>query len=212
MGELSELAQAICDMKEPETMALVDEALKSGMDAPDILAACREGMAIVGKRFEEGKYFIPELIFAGMIMQGVMKKLQPHLKEKEESIAGKATVVIGTVRDDIHDIGKDIVTMMLRGTGFHVVDLGVNVTPKAFVEAVQANNAAVVGMSVFLTSCCRHVSETVNALKEAGLREKVSVMIGGAAASDMVAERTGCDAFGATAVDAVSHAVAFTEN
>lgn len=212
MAELSDLAQAISDIKEPEVLKLVNDKRVAGIPAQAILAECRAGMTIVGKRFEEGKYFIPELIFAGTIMKQVMNDLLPLLKDEQEETTEAATVVIGTVRDDIHDIGKDIVTMMLQGTGFRVVDLGVNVTPEKFAEATKENGARVVGMSVFLTSCCRFISETVEALKRAGLRDKVSIMIGGAAASDMVAERTGCDAYGETAVDAVNHAVAFTKN
>lgn len=208
MGEQSELAGAISALKEDEVLKLVTQKLEAGEAAAALLAQCREGMTAVGKRFEEGKYFIPELIFAGSIMKKVMTDLLPRLKESREAESETATVVIGTVRDDIHDIGKDIVTMMLQGTGFRVVDLGVNVPPEKFVEAAKENDAAVVGMSVFMTSCCRFITETVEALEQAGLRNRVSVMIGGAAASDMVAERTGCDYYGETAVDGVNHAVA----
>ena len=209
MTQLSELAQTLVDLQEAEVKRIVKEKLEGGEPAQAILAECRQGMSEVGKRFEEGIYFIPELLFAGSIMKQVMTELTPLLKEAQEAESAKtATVVIGTVRDDIHDIGKDIVTMMLQGTGFDVIDLGVNVAPEKFVETVQERNACIVGMSVFLTSCCRHVADTVEALKNAGLREKVNVMVGGAAASDMVAERTGCDFYGQTAVDATNHALA----
>lgn len=208
MAEQSALATAISTLKEEEVLNLVKQKLEAGEDASAILAECREGMTIVGSQFEEGKFFIPELIFAGSIMKKVMGDLLPRLKDSQKEDSETATVVIGTVRDDIHDIGKDIVGMMLQGTGFRVVDLGVNVTPEQFVEAAKENNAAVIGMSVFLTSCCRVLGETVEVLKKEGLREKISVMIGGAAASDLVAERTGCDFYGETAMDGVNHAVA----
>ncbi len=206
MAEHSDLTRAMSDLKEAEVNALVKQKLEAGVPATEILAACREGLADLGRRFEQGEYYIPELMYGGVIMKKVMEDLSPLLKETATPQAAAATAVIGTVRRDIHDIGKDIVVLMLRGAGLNVVDLGVDVPPDKFVESVRESDANLVGMSVFLTSCCKSIAETVDAIKEAGLREKVSIMIGGAAASDMVRERTGCDFYGETAVDAVAHA------
>ena len=206
MSGLSELAQAIVDLAEDRVRQLVEAKLDAGVAASDIMADCRAGMTEIGARFDRGECFIPELMFAGSIMRRVVDELGPRLKETRQEHAEGIGVVIGTVKGDIHDIGKDIVVMMLEGTGFRVTDLGVDVPPDKFVEAVAASGARVVGMSVFLTSCCKSIGETVEALKRAGLRDKVGIMIGGAAASDVVADRVGCDYYGETAVDAVYYA------
>jgi len=212
MGEIRDLKQAMSDLKEAEVYALVKEKLDAGVPATEILAYCREGLAELGKRFGQGECYIPELMYGGVIMKKVVDDLSPMLKESQVSDTKAATAVIGTVHRDIHDIGKDIVVLMLRGSGFNVVDLGVDVPPQKFVEAVKESDASVVGMSVFLTTCCKFIAETVDAIKEENLRDKVSIMIGGAAASDMVSERTGCDYYGETAVDAVTHATAATKS
>jgi methylmalonyl-CoA mutase cobalamin-binding domain/chain len=208
MSEQGNLAKAMSDLKEAEVIALVKRRLDENAPVTEILAECREGLANLGKRFEAGEYYIPELMYGGEVMKRVMKDLEPLLKESPETAAEAATAVIGTVRRDIHDIGKDIVVLMLQGSGLNVVDLGVDVPPEKFVETIREKDASLVGMSVFLTSCCQSIGETVSLIKEAGLRDRVSIMIGGAAASNMVAERTGCDFYGETAVDAVAHASA----
>jgi 5-methyltetrahydrofolate--homocysteine methyltransferase len=206
MDEKGDLARAMSNLKEKEVDALVRQKLDAGVPATEILSQCREGLADAGRRFQEGEYYIPELMYAGVLMKKVVDVLKPVLKGSPVPEGEAGTVVIGTVHRDIHDIGKDIVVLMLRGSGFQVIDLGVDVPPEKFAEAVEKNDAIVVGMSVFLTSCCKSIAETVEAIKEAGLRERVTIMIGGAAASDVVSERTGCDYYGETAVDAVSHA------
>lgn len=206
MAEQGDLAKAMGDLKEQDVHALVKQMLDRGVPAAEILVQCREGLARLGKRFEAGDCYIPELMYGGEIMKKVMELLDPALKESATPEAKAATVVMGTVRHDIHDIGKDIVVLMLQGSGFDVVDLGVNVPPDRFVQAVEENSAALVGMSVFLTSCFKSIEDTVDAIKRANLRDRVSIMIGGAAASNMVSEKTGCDYYGETAVDAVTYA------
>ena len=208
MAESLSLSEALAQLKEDEVTALIQQKLDAGVPAPEIVAECQAGLAGVGKRFEKGEYFISELMYAGEIMKDVMAELAPRLKEQPLVESKGGCIVLGTVKGDVHDIGKDVVALMLRGAGFKVVDLGVDVHPARFVEAVKQHKAFAVGMSVFLTTCCKAVGDTVEALKAAGLRERVSVMIGGAAASDLVAERTGCDGFGANAVDAVRLAAA----
>lgn len=212
MAKPGAIAKAMSALKEDQLKALIQKAVKAKVPAGDIVAECRAGLAEVGERFSTGEYFISELMYAGEIMKGVMAELAPLLKKapKAKAKAGTKHIVFGTVAGDIHDIGKDIVVLMLRGAGYEVTDLGVDVKPKQFVDAVKKTKAFMVGMSVFLTTCCRALEETAEALKKAGLRDKVKIMIGGAAASDMVAQRTGCDGYGATAVDAVAlaHAAA----
>ena len=206
MAKPGAIAKAMTALKETQLKALIQEALKAKVPAEDILAECRDGLGEVGNRFNTGEYYIAELMYAGEIMKGIMAELTPLLKTapKAKAKAGEKHIVVGTVRGDIHDIGKDIVVLMLRGAGYEVTDLGVDVKPQQIVNAVKESKAFLVGLSVFLTTCCKGIEETVAALKKAGLRDQVKIMIGGAAVSDMVAQRTGCDSYGATAVDAVT--------
>ncbi len=204
MSDQGKLSQAINSVNEEEVKRLVSEKIEAGIPAADILDECHKGMAELGQRFESGDCFIPELIMAGQIMENVMKELGPLLEKSTEKKETTGNVVIGTVQHDIHNIGKDIVVTMLRGAGFNVIDLGVDASPDKFVEAVKENDAILIGMSVLITTCYKSIPATVEALKQAGLRDKVSVLLGGAAASEMLAERTGCDYYGKTAVDAVN--------
>ncbi len=212
MSQPGAIAKAMSALKEDQLKALIQKAIKAKVPAADIVAECRAGLGEVGERFNKGEYFISELMFAGEIMKDVMAQLTPLLKNapKAKAKPGAKHIVVGTVRGDIHDIGKDIVVLMLRGAGYEVTDLGVDVKPEQVVAAVKKSKAFMVGLSVFLTTCCKALQETSDALKAAGLRGQVNIMIGGAAASDMVAQRTGCDSYGATAVDAVTlaHAAA----
>ncbi len=205
MAELSNLAEAVARVREPEVRTLIQEKLAAGTPANDILAECNRGMIELGNRFANEECFLPELMFGGMVMKTVMAELKPHLSgEREKGKAG--TAVMGSVQHDVHDIGKDIVVMMLRGIGFEVVDLGVDVPPEKFVDAIREHQPQVVGMSVLLTTCYASVVETVDAIRAAGLRDGVKLMVGGAAASPLLAEKTGCDFYGKTAVDGVKYA------
>jgi len=161
-------------------------------------------MVELGNRFEQGQCFIPQLMFGGMIMKKVTAELAEQLALAEPPEPA-GTVVIGTVRNDVHDIGKNVTAMMLRGVGFEVIDLGVNVPPDQFVQAVKSHEPVVAGMSILLTTCFRSVGATVEAVKAAGLREKVSIMLGGAAASERLSQNAGCDFYGKTAVDGVKY-------
>jgi 5-methyltetrahydrofolate--homocysteine methyltransferase len=199
------LAEAVAQCREDEVKTLLREKLAGGVPAADVLAECNRGMVELGNRFNQGDCFLPDLMFGGMIMKGIMAELEPHLVGMAEP-AAKATAVVGTVQYDVHDIGKDIVVMMLRGVGFAVIDLGVDVPPARFVEAVRTHQPSVVGMSVLLTTCFKSVAATVAAIREAGLRDKVSIMVGGAAASELLSQNTGCDFYGRTAVDGMKYA------
>ena len=184
---------------------LDDEAMVRLGAAGDILAECNRGMVELGNRFAAGECYLPDLMFAGMIMKGVTAELAPLL-EKGQAPTSCGTVEMGSVLHDVHDIGKDIVITMLRGSGFEVVDLGVDVPPEKFVEAIARHKPQVVGMSVLLTTCFKSVIATVEAIKQAGQRDGVSIMVGGAAASDLLRENAGCDYYGKSAVDGLKFA------
>jgi len=199
------LAQLLSDLKEPEALAYVDKALGEGTAAEELLEETKEGMNIVGERFSKGEYFIPDLVFSGEILKGVVQKLEPKLKAgagKEAKRLGK--VVVGTVAGDIHDIGKDLVVFMLDVNGFEVTDLGIDVPVQKFVDAVKETGSTVVGLSGFLTLAFDSMKETVDAIAKAGLRDKVKIMIGGGQIDDYVTKYTGADAFGKDAMEAVT--------
>ena len=212
MNTSGDLVRAISSLNEKEVDTLVAQMISTEVPALDILAQCHKGMAEVGERFAKGECFIPELMLAGKIMETVMGDLEPLLKGSAEKRETLGTVVMGTVQNDIHNIGKDIVVMMLRGAGFDVIDLGVSVSPEKYVQAIRDHDPMAIGMSVLLTTCYKAIPVTVDAIKQAGLRDKVSIMLGGAAASQMLAEKTGCDFYGQTAVDAVTHSTELVQS
>jgi len=207
MAQQESLSQAMADLAEEKAKKLIKEKVEAGVPATQILKECQAGMAEIGKRYEEGEYFVSELMYAGEIMKDIMADLGPMLGGEPESEASLGKVVLGTVKGDIHDLGKDVVALMLRGAGFEVIDLGVDVPPEKFVEAVKENDATIVGMSVFLTMAYESATATVNAIKEAGLRDKVSIMIGGGPVTELVRERTGCDFYGKDAVAGTNYAL-----
>ncbi|MEW6666640.1 MAG: cobalamin-dependent protein [Thermodesulfobacteriota bacterium] len=198
-----ELVRLLSDLQEGEALKFVEESLGKGTDPGALLAEAKEGMKLVGKRFSEGTYFIPDLVFSGEILKRIVKLLEPHLRKgtKAEKRLGK--VVIGTVAGDIHDIGKDLVVFMLDVSGFEVTDLGIDVPAQKFVEAVQQTGSTVVGLSGFLTLAFDAMKETVEAIREAGLRDKVRIMIGGGQVDEQVKDYAGADAYGKDAMDAV---------
>lgn len=191
--DLRVIYQNVIDGQAPEVEAGVKSALEAGIAADAILnQALIAAMDEVGRRFENGDFFVPEMLVAARAMQAGLKLLKPHLVEAEVKSAGK--VAIGTVKGDLHDIGKNLVAMMLEGAGFEVNDLGVDVTPEVFVKAAQ-DGAQVIGMSALLTTTMNNMENTIEALKAAGLREKVKVLIGGAPVTQDYANRIGADAF-----------------
>jgi len=198
-----ELVKWLSDLKEKEALAYVEKALAEGADPIALLGEAKEGMHAVGRKFADGEYFIPDLIFSGAIMKGVAKMLEPHLK-KEEKKERLGKVVVGTVAGDIHDIGKDLVVFMLDVSGYDVTDLGVDVPVQSFVDAVKETGSTVVGLSGFLTLAFDSMKETVDAIRAAGLRDKVKIMIGGGQIDEKVREYTGADAYGTDAMAAVT--------
>lgn len=197
-----ELIEAITEMREGDAVDITNKLLDSGTDPVQILDACREAMGIIGKRFETGESFIPELMLAGEILGQISAVVKPRIKQAGESKKlGK--VVLGTVQGDIHDIAKDIVGFMLDINGFEVTDLGVDVPPAKFVETVKQTGAKIVGLSGFLTLAFDPMKFTVQALKEAGLTD-VRIMIGGGQIDENIRQYTGADAYGKDAMAAVA--------
>ncbi len=197
------LINFMADMKEEETLALVKELLKEGAKPMEILGDARSAMELVGKRFEAGEYFIPDLMMAGEILKGISDIVKP-LIEQGNAAAKKGKVLIGTVAGDIHDIGKDIVTFMLDVSGYDVLDIGIDVPVQVFVDKVKEFKPQVIGLSGFLTLAFDSMKKTVEALEEAGLRDSVKIMIGGGQMDDKVRKYAGADAFGKDAIAAVN--------
>jgi len=198
-----QLVEAIADMREEEALKLVREMVESDSDPIAILDTTREAMDLVGKRFEEGTYFLPELMLDGEMMNQITEIIKPKLAElPDRERHGK--VLIGTVEGDIHDIGKNIVSFMLDVNGFEVLDLGVDVPPQKFVEATQEFLPQIVALSGFLTLSFDSMKNTVAAIKSAGLRDKVKIMIGGGQINEEVKEYAGVDGYGKDAVAGIS--------
>lgn len=204
---VKEIYDSVMDGQADATKEKVQAALKAGIDPAVIL---NEGMIAamgeVGRLFEEGEYFVPEMLVAARAMQSGLALLKPHLKESNVKSVGK--VVIGTVKGDLHDIGKNLVGMMLEGAGFEVVDLGTDVAPEKFVESVRQSDAQIVAMSALLTTTMPAMKSTIEALKAAGIRERVKVMVGGAPITQDFASMIGADGFSPDASRAVATAKA----
>ncbi len=194
-----QLVDAIADMREEEALKLVREMVASDSNPMAILDLTREALDLVGKRFEEGTYFLPELMLAGEMMNQISEIIKPKLAEMpDRERHGK--VLIGTVEGDIHDIGKNIVSFMLDVNGFEVFDLGVDVPPQKFVEGIQEFQPQVVALSGFLTLSFDSMKNTVAAIESAALRDKVKIMIGGGQINEEVKEYAGADGYGKDAV------------
>jgi methanogenic corrinoid protein MtbC1 len=197
------LVSILADLKEKEALKIVESRLNTGDDPLGILDDARRGMEIVGKRFADSQYFIPDLVYSGEILKEITEMVKPKLaKAAETKRLGK--VVFGTVAGDIHDIGKNIVVFMLDVNGFEVYDLGVDVSAQKFIDKIKESGAPIVGLSGFLALAFDSMKETVEAMKAAGLRDKVKVMIGGGQMSDEIRKYTGADAYGKDAMAGVT--------
>jgi methanogenic corrinoid protein MtbC1 len=193
----------LADLKEPEVMAEVKKRLDAGEDAMKILEDARKAMGIVGNRFADGEYFLPELVFSGELLKQVSEMVKPHLKQEAET-KKLAKVIIGTVAGDIHDIGLNIVDFMLDVNGFEVTNLGVDVPVEKFVQVMKDTKAPILGLSGFLTPAFDAMKETVEALEKAGLRKDTKIMIGGGQMDDEVKKYAKADSYGKDAMAAVS--------
>ena len=191
---MAKLADALANLEEEKVAELIKKELDAGTDAMSILGELRNGMDIVGERYKAGEYFLSELIVSGEIFKDSMKLIEPLLKAGQESDK-LPKIVLGTVKGDIHNIGKDIVAVLLKGAGFEVHDLGIDVAPSAFVDKLKETGAPILGMSGLLTPSFESMRETVEAVKAAGLRDKVKVIIGGGVVTELVQRHTGADAF-----------------
>ncbi len=200
MGELSE---ALRDLDEKKVYALVDEKINQGVSALDIIEECNQGMIAVGELFSDNTYYLSQLIFSSEILKTVMSRLDPLLvgTPKKEAIGN---VVIGTVKGDIHDIGKNIVVTLLRGTGFEVLDLGVSVPSEKFVEALKSSGARVLGMSALLSTTYPEMKNAVDTIHTAGLREQVKIIVGGAPVNEQVRQFAGADYYAEDAVAGIN--------
>ena len=202
-----QLKQALIAGDAGTVNALTQALLATGASPREILdEALLPGMEVVGERMRSGDCFIPEVLLSARTMQGALDLLRPHMAEGESTSAG--TVVIGTVEGDLHDIGKNLVAMLLQGAGFEVVNLGSGVTAAQFVAAVREHDAQIIGMSALLTTTLPRMRETIEALTAAGLRDTVKVMVGGAPVTAAYAAEVGADGYGANAGMAVERAQA----
>jgi len=202
---LQDIYQGILDGDQGMVTDGVTRALAQNIPPADILnKAMIEAMGQVGKLFEDGEYFVPEMLIAARAMQSGLGILKPRLVEADVKSAGK--VVAGTVKGDLHDIGKNLVTMMLEGAAFEIIDLGTDVSPEKFVEAVRETGAQIVALSALLTTTMPSMKETIEALKAAGLRQNVKIMVGGAPLTPEYAHEIGADGFAPDASRAVATA------
>lgn len=198
-GLTDELASAMAGLDEGQVSSLVKERIAQGVPVLEIVASLQEGMVEIGRLFETEEYYLSELIMAGEMMKTAMVDLEPLLVD--ESGEHKGTIVIGTVKGDIHDLGKNIVVMLLRGAGYNVIDLGVDVPPEKFVSSVREHQAPLLGLSVLLTACQCSLKDTVTAIRDAGLDTKV--VVGGNYIDERVRVYAGADYIGTKASDGV---------
>jgi len=202
MTDLKPLYDAVLEGNLPTAKSVTEQALAAGVDPQTLLTeAMIPAMDEVGRLFEANEYFVPELLISARAMKGALEIVSPLLKASGAQPAGK--VVIGTVRGDLHDIGKNLVAAMLEGGGFEIVDLGVDVSPEKFVEAIETSGANIIAMSALLTTTMPSMKATIQQLEEASIRDKVKVMIGGAPVTQRYADEIGADAFSDNASGAV---------
>jgi 5-methyltetrahydrofolate--homocysteine methyltransferase len=201
---MGDLAQALANLEEKKVYELIDQKVAEGVNPLEMIKECNDGMIRVGELFSEGKYFISQLIYSAEILKQVMKKLEPLLADIQTGGPAGGKVVIGTVKGDIHDIGKNIVITLLKGSGFDVIDLGVDVPPEKFVQSMKESGAKVLGLSALLNFTYPMMKEVVEAVKEAGLRDQVKIIVGGTPVNEQVREYAGADYYAKDAVAGVN--------
>lgn len=204
MARLNDLYEAVVSFKEEEAKKLVEKYIEGGEAPEDILLSLQEGLIEIGNKFEAGECFTPELMYGAEIVRTAIVPLKPLLKGKETKTKGK--VVLGTVFGDIHNIGKDLLRLLLEGDGFEVIDLGENVDPAKFVEAIKSSDAKLVGLSALLTMSFDAITDAVKTIADAGLKDKVKIMVGGAPVTELVRDKSGCDFYGEDAFSGVKYA------
>lgn len=200
---MANLKDVILQMKDvQEVKKCVNDELKSGLEPIEIVNELAEALLKVGEKYENGEYFLSELMMAGILATEVINLLDPYLTKDQESET-KIKIVIGTVKGDIHDIGKNIVIMMLRAVGFQVLDLGVDVSAEKFMDSIRNEQPKVLGMSALLTSTINEMKNVIDVIKNEGLRESVKIIIGGRPVSEEFAQEIGADGYGRDSVDAI---------
>ncbi|MGD0576265.1 MAG: corrinoid protein [Anaerolineales bacterium] len=200
---IQQIAEAVIGGKAAATQQEVKNALQAGIKPEQILSeGLIAAMSEVGARFERGEFYVPEMLIAARAMQSGLSILRPLLTEQAMAMRGK--VVIGTVKGDLHDIGKNLVAMMLEGAGYEVVDLGTDVPPEKFASAVREHHPALVGMSALLTTTMRNMKETIEAIEDIGLRGQVKIIVGGAPLTEAFAKEVGADGYAPDASRAVA--------
>lgn len=204
MEKSNDLCQALVSLKEDEVKELVKKYIEAGKSPKEIVLILQEGLIEIGNKFEKEEYFVPELMYGAEIAKVSIKPLESMLKGKELKTKGK--VILGTVFGDIHNIGKDLVGMLLEGDGFEVINLGENVNPSKFVKAIEENEVKLLGLSALLTMSFGAITNTVKTIEESGLRDRVKIMVGGAPVTELVREKTGCDFYGKDAFEGVKYA------
>jgi 5-methyltetrahydrofolate--homocysteine methyltransferase len=203
MPDLKELYEAVVSGNAKATQAITQQALADGVDPLKLVNEYMvPAMDEVGRRFEANEYFVPELLISARAMKASLEIIRPILTARGDKPVGR--VAIGTVKGDLHDIGKNLVASLLEGGGFEVIDLGVNVTPEKFIETVNAKQANIIAMSALLTTTMPSMKTTIDALKQAGVRGKVKVLIGGAPITQKYADEIGADGYSENAVGAVA--------
>ncbi len=207
MVDLRNITDALIACDADRVMQLVQQALDSGMMANEVLNdGLMAGMDVVGDKMESGDMFIPEVLMAAQAMSGALDVLKPLLGEDQSTTSGR--VLIGTVKGDLHDIGKNLVSMMLESTGMEVHNIGVDIAPEAFVSAIQEKDVDIVCLSALLTTTMPMMKETIDAIVESGLRDKVKIMVGGAPVTQAFADEIGADGFAPDAGSAAKMAKA----
>ena len=202
MSRARDLVEAIADLQENQALDIVRRKLSTGEDPLVIIDDTRQATEIIGKRFADGEYYIPELVYSGEILKEITDLVKPRLARADAKNLGK--IVLGTVAGDIHNIGKDIVAFMLGANGFEVFDLGVDVSAEKFIQKIKETGAPIVGLSGLLTVAYESMKQTIEAISAAGLKDQVKIMIGGGIMNDDVRKFTGADAYGKDALDGIT--------
>jgi methanogenic corrinoid protein MtbC1 len=199
----SPLAEALASLNESEVIKLTHESINNGRDPLSVVKELQAGIAIFGERYKTGDYFIADLILSGEIFRQAMNVLEPLLLNSDKNNDGTTKIVLGTVKGDIHNLGKDILGLLLKPSGFQVYDLGINVPPSVFVKKLQETGAPLLGLSGLITPSYEAMKETIRAVEAAGLRNKVKVIIGGGVVDELVKNHTRADAFSTDAMEGI---------
>jgi len=197
------LIDNIVNMKEKEALQEVQDMISNNVSVMEILKKCRTAMESVGERYEKGEYFLPELMMAAEIMNQVTEITKPLIQNEKKEEDNLGVILMGTVEGDVHNIGKRIVNFNLEANGFKVIDIGEDISPKEYIEAIKKYNPGLVGLSCLLTVAFDSMQNTISQIEKAGLRDRVKIMIGGAPIDDKVCEYTKADGWGEDAVKAV---------